>query len=546
MPDDETFVAYDAALAPYDLGKVIQRTHPEYNCNLPHWKFFKETYDGGRKWFECNIFKYIKEGCDEYKERLERAYRFNHTREVVDLVNKYIFKAEISRKEDAEDFIKQFWNNATLHKRGITSFMTIASAMSSIYGRVWMVVDSNSPGGALNIAQAKEQDSRVYCYTVPPEDVLDLSFSLDDGELNWIKIREHHRDDEDPFNYSGKVICKIRLWTRTDWYLYRVDGWGSTMKYEMEDSGTHDLGIVPVTYLDHHETENPYTSTPLIADIAYLDRAAANYLSNLDAIIQDQTFSQLVIPAEAIAMSDGEENSLGNKLLEFGTKRIFLYSGEAQNTPQFISPDPKQADVILNMVNKIISEIYHSVGMAGERTKQDNAMGIDNSSGVAKAYDFERMNAMLATKAQALEFCENRLVRIVRAWHGQVSEYEDVEEYVSYSRDFDVRNLGSELDIANNLAIIDAPKALRKEQMTTLVEKLYPHLSAKVLNKIKKDIENNWLETPSPEQLTSMGIAQTGIGNIRGTIKSGNQPPSGKQPPNGKTGSQGQNNKPAA
>jgi hypothetical protein len=52
------------------------------------------------------------------------------------------------------------------------------------------------------------------------------------------------------------------------------------------------------------------------------------------------------------------------------------------------------------MVNKIIGEIYHSVGMAGERTKQDNAMGIDNSSGVAKAYDFERMNAMLATKAQ--------------------------------------------------------------------------------------------------------------------------------------------------
>jgi hypothetical protein len=43
-----------------------------------------------------------------------------------------------------------------------------------------------------------------------------------------------------------------------------------------------------------------HISTPLIADIAYLDRAAANYLSNLDAIIQDQTFSQLVIPAEAL------------------------------------------------------------------------------------------------------------------------------------------------------------------------------------------------------------------------------------------------------
>jgi hypothetical protein len=527
-----------------DLVRVITRTHPEYACNLPNWRFFKETYDGGRKWFECNIFKYIKEGTEEFKERLDRAYRFNHTREVVDLVNKYIFKAEISRKEDAEQYVKDFWNNATLQKRDINSFMTITSALASIYGRVWIVVDSNSPGGVLSVAQAKTVDSRVYAYTVPPQDVLDLSFA-DDGELNWIKIREHHRDDEDPFDYSGIINTKVRIWTREEWFLYKMEGQGSTAKYNLEASGTHDLGIVPVTYLDHHETENPYTSTPLIADIAYLDRAAANYLSNLDAIIQDQTFSQLVIPAEAVAFSDNEENSIGNKLLEFGTKRIFLYSGEAQNKPDFISPDPKQAQVILEMVNKIIGEIYHSVGMAGERTKQDNAMGIDNSSGVAKAYDFERMNAMLATKAQSLEFCENRLVRLVRAWNGDVTELEDVKDYVSYSRDFDVRNLSSELDIANNLAIIDAPKALRKEQMTTLVEKLYPHLSAKVKEDIRKDIEDNWLELPSAEELTTMGIAKTAIGNIRGVIKTGGPTPPGKTTPNGKTGSQGQNNKSA-
>jgi len=528
-----------------DLGTTLTRVHPEYACNLPHWEFFKETYDGGRKWFECNIFKYIKEGDCEYKERLERAYRFNHTREVVDLVNKYIFKAEVSRKEDAEDYVKKFWANATLQRRDITSFMAIASALSSIYGRVWVVVDTNTPDGIITQADARKIDSRTYCYTVAPQDVLDLSFNLDDGELNWIKVREFHRDDSDPFAYSGLTHQKIRLWTRNEWYLYSLDNvtYGVSKKFELEDSGTHDLGIVPVTYLDHHETENPYTSTPLIADIAYLDRAAANYLSNLDAIIQDQTFSQLVIPAEALALSDSEENNLGQKLLEFGTKRIFLYAGDSNNTPEFISPDPKQAQVILEMVNKIISEIYHSVGMAGERTKQDNAIGIDNSSGVAKAYDFERMNAMLATKAQALEFCENRIVRIVKAWNGEDVDIQDVQDYVHYSRDFDVRNLGSELDIANNLAIIDAPKALRKEQMTTLVEKLYPHLSKKVKDDIVKDIENNWLELPSAEELTTMGIAKTAVGSIRGVIKTGGQNPPGKTAPSGKTGSQGQNNK---
>lgn len=495
-----------------NFAQVLERRHPLYDQYLPAWTFYKATYDGGRLWFEDNIFKYVKEGDTEYTDRIARAYRFNHTREVVDLVNKYIFKAEISRKEDAEQFIKDFWSNATLQKREISHFMAIASALSSIYGRVWIVVDNNSPGNIISQAQAKASNSRTYCYTVAPQDVLDVSFD-DDGEINWIKIRESVRDDADPLEYTGTITQKIRLWTRNNWYLYTVDPTSSASKYELEDSGEHGLGIVPVTYLDHSETENPYTSTALIADIAYLDRAAANYLSNLDAIIQDQTFSQLVIPAEAVAFSDGDEANLGAKLIEFGTKRIFLYSGDAENSPEFISPDPAQAGVILQMVNKIISEIYHSVGMAGERTKEDNAMGIDNSSGVAKAYDFERMNAMLATKAQALEFCENRIVRLVKAWNGETVDLSDVEDYVTYSRDFDVRNLSNEFDIANNLAIINGPKVLRQEQMKTLVDKLYPHLSQKLKSEIAKDIDDNWLAEPTPEELAAMSKPSLSLAN---------------------------------
>ena len=48
------------------------------------------------------------------------------------------------------------------------------------------------------------------------------------------------------------------------------------------------------------QSESPYFSPSLIDDIAYLDRAVANYLSNLDAIIQDQTFSQLAIPVQSL------------------------------------------------------------------------------------------------------------------------------------------------------------------------------------------------------------------------------------------------------
>ncbi|MCV5137544.1 hypothetical protein OFB61_23255, partial [Escherichia coli] len=123
------------------------------------------------------------------------------------------------------------------------------------------------------------------------------------------------------------------------------------------------------------ESESPYFSPSLIDDIAYLDRAVANYLSNLDAIIQDQTFSQLAIPVQSLL--PGDENH--TKVLEMGTKRVFTYDSEGGNQPFYLSPDPKQAQMIITTIKTVINEIYHSVGVAGERTKQDNAQGIDNS-----------------------------------------------------------------------------------------------------------------------------------------------------------------------
>lgn len=503
----------------------INRRHPEYDKFAPEWTFFRQTYEGGKSWFETNIDKYFKEGPDEFKERRERAYRFNHTREVVDLVNKYIFKADIARKQDAEEHVKRFWQSTTLQKRDIDHFMNMASAQASIYGRVWIVVDSSVTDTIISVADAKKSKGRVYAYTVTPLDVLDLSLN-DDGELNWIKIREVSRDDSDPFEYTGEAIEKVRVWTRDKWYLYAADSDNTIVqKWGLEEEGTHGLGVVPVTYLDHSETENTFTSTPLVADIAYLDRKAANYLSNLDAIIQDQTFSQLVIPAEAVAFAD-DESGIGQKLLEFGTKRIFLYhGGEGANKPEYISPDPSQPEVILSVVNKIIGEIYHSVGMAGERTKQDNAVGIDNSSGVAKAYDFERMNAMLANKAKALQYCENRIIKIVKAWNDTVTDPDFVEEYVTYSKDFDVRNLANEFDIAGQLTIMAAPKTVRQEQMKSLVDKLWPQLSKKLRDNIVKDIEDKWLQEQEAQAKAALAPKPTS---------------------NSKTGSQGQNNKPAA
>jgi hypothetical protein len=476
------------------LAELVKRRHPKYDDLLEHWNFVESTYEGGREWFKKNIFRYLKEGETEYKDRVKRAYRFNHTAQVVDVVNEYLFKVPIGRRaEDAPQPMKDFWLRSTRSGLTANEYAKRISTATSQFGRVWVVVDStarDSGNTPKSIKDEKDEDSYIYSYMVRPQQALDMGHD-DDNKLLWILLHELHRDDEDPIESTGKVLNRYRLWTRESWYLYEEQyGLRGKPRIVEIDSGDHNLGLVPVFPADNVFSEDPYSVSGLVDEVSYMDRSNANYMSNLDAVIQDQTFSQLVLPAQGLM--PGEDGY--NKLLEMGTKRVFIYNGESGKGPEYISPDVKQAELILAAVGKIINEIYHSVGLAAERTKEDNGGGIDNSSGVAKSYDFERVNGMLVSKADALESFEARMTMMVMAWSGTPIAYEEARALVTYPRDFDVRGLYDEFEIANQLALLQAPDALRREQMQTVIKKLMPTLS-----KEKQALIDASLKTWPPE-----------------------------------------------
>ncbi|MDH2045667.1 phage portal protein [Acinetobacter johnsonii] len=494
------------------LQKLVARRHPLYESLSAHWTFMESTYEGGRDWFKGNLFRYIKEGEVEFGNRLERAYRFNHTREVVDLINKYLFKQNIARGTDsAPQSVQNFWKKSTKSGLTINDFVRQVSKKTSLFGRVGIVIDTDShEKSLLSVEDEKKSGLAAYAYIVTPNQLLDYSFD-EHGSLNWILIYEAGRDDVDPFTSSGDGTHRFRLWTRNEWYLYEMTEskvGRSKKKAHVEEleRGEHGLGEVPVILADNIIGDDEYSAPALIDDIAYLDRAVANYLSNLDAIIQDQTFSQLAMPAQNL--NPGDE--LHKKLLEMGTQRIFTYNGEGGVQPFYLSPDVKQADLIVQVVTKIIGEIYHTVGLAGERTKQDNAVGIDNSSGVAKAYDFERVNALLVAKADSLEGIENKIARLVAKWHGD--ELTDDKSLISYPDNFDTRGLYDEFDISARLMLIDAPDLIRREQMIAIIDKLFPQLKQDLREQMIKELK----EWPvDPLELATRTTDTTGGGDLK-------------------------------
>lgn len=472
-----------------ELKEFIKRRHPLFEAMEAHWLFLEQTYEGGRDWFSSNIFKYLKEGEVEYSDRVGRAYRFNHTREVVDLVDKYLFKMEIHRDVSrAPDSVKRFWQSSTLNELSIKDFMKRVSNRASVLGRPWIVVDNDKANDAVTVADEKKNGARTYAYIVPAQHALDMSYD-DQNNLNWILIYEMARDDDDAIKSSGNLIDRYRLWTRTSSKLFEVQKEGNKVVIVESEEIMHNLGVVPVIPGDNIISDSLWSSPAMIADVAYLDRAVANYLSNLDAIIQDQTFSQLIIPSQAL--DPGTDSNA--KLVEIGTKRIFTYDAEAASgaKPEYISPDPKQAEIVLKVISKIINEIYHSIGLAGERTKEDNSAGIDNSSGVAKAYDFERVNSLLAAKADSLQRIENKMAWLVAKWHQEESSIKTgSDDLVVYPDNFDVRGLYDEFDIAARLSLIEAPDEVRREQMNTLIDKLFPQLKEDLLKKMQSELKS--------------------------------------------------------
>lgn len=492
------------------IKELVSRRHPMYWDQLAHWNFLEMSYRGGRCWFKDNIFRYIKEGDLEYRDRVERAYRFNHTRETVDLVNKYLFRSPPARKRaDAPKQLVKFWDKVNSQGMDIDEFMRVVSLKQSIYGRPWVVIDNRVTDIPENASEADLEATDLYAYIVPPQDVTNCAFD-ETGELLWVMIREHVRNDKDPFSGNCETEIKYRLWTREEWYLFRSresnDAKSPEPIWEMESSGEHKLGLVPCIPANNYVSSDTWDCSALIADAAYLDRAVANYASNLDAIIQDQAFSQLAMPAQGILPGD----EAYNKVLEMGTKRVFLYDGEGGAAPQFLSPDPRQATLILAAIGQLINEIYHSIGLAGERTKQDNSKGIDNSSGVAKSKDFERVVALLSSKADALEVVEYKMIKIVMAWSGVKTEPSvDLVKY-PVEEQFDVRTLADEIDVGMKLRLMGLPPTIQEEQTNRLVQKLFPDLAEQLLEKIRKEVKEWANEPPPEEQETAPGSSAQG------------------------------------
>jgi hypothetical protein len=514
--------------------QFLARRHPAYDELLPHWQFLIDTFEGGPAWLKKHIVRFYKEGDREFEDRLKRAYRDNISRDVVEIWSAHTFKVPVSRAADAPASVLDFWKHANRGKDAVSidDLMREASDKSGAVSPIYLVVDMPAApklpeGQVLTQAHAQSLGLRPYAYVVYPTDVLDFGLDEDD-EFTWVLIREYRRDDEDPFAATGKIRERYRLWTRVSWHLYEKTGENGPEAYRLVDEGEHPLGRVPMIQLAHKKGPSRYRAIALTEEIAYKDKAIANFESCLSNVICDQTFSQLAIP-DAGLIASTEKNAEGRreKMIKMGTRRIFLFNDKAQHAPHFLSPDASQGKLILEAIDRLREQIFEDALLDTESGQQKRGA----KTATEASFDFEKLNSALSEKARGLEAAERQLAELVCLWTKTPYERDAVEKWVVYPRRFNVKALADELQEALTVKQVgDLGPTFWQLYLEGLVRKLLPDVSNDDFVAIVEEIkQNNQLaQFLTLGTLHDQALNQTGQLEADGAIAGADSPPAGE------------------
>lgn len=453
-----------------DLSK---KEHPLYAKYKPKWDFYMMSVKGGEDYTksEANLFTHrLESSADDYEDRKLRSYFLNYCAAVPQIYADYIFKEKVTRP--ADEVLKDFRADVDGRGTSIITFMRKVSVLSSIFGHIHIVVDMptiDKTKGAISVKAAKDQKLRPRLTLVYPQFLKDWSVDVN-GVLNWALIQTDRYEDVDPL-MDRQDVTEYKVIGRDKWDIFDRDS-------KSVGSGPNELGEVYLVTCYNKDIDLDLIGESQLTDIAYINRAIFNWCSNIDEMIERQTFSQLICPDDG-TLSEQEEKT--NPLKRIGTSSIFTFPSDTGHPPAFISPDTSQLEIIWKMIGEHVKEIWRLAGLRS----WDEGISTSQRSGVSMQFSFLDVNSALASKAGSLEVVENEIDRLVYRWLGK----SDIPAKVNYPTSFDVLTLTEAIDTTFKIVEANFSETLNKHLLKTLVYKSLPVISEDIKIAIEKEID---------------------------------------------------------
>lgn len=423
------------------MAKVVTLPHKAIDYQL-----FADAYKGVGG-FEDGTYlkKHERESDDKYAVRQQISYFLNYVKTTIDSHVNPIFKKPVARDfSKASKLFQEFAKNVDGNNTTLTNFMKIAALCAKQNGCALIVMD-NYVTTPQTQAEAIAGRLMPYVYVVAPSAIVyyDTEHS---GELKELAYKEINTE-------TGET--KVKVWTKNEWYIENTGA-----------RGEHKLGAVPIVILKSRLTSDTIPSSEF-NQIVKTNLSIFNKCSWKDEILKNQTFPILLYP------------EINTTDLTLGTDNALRYDGETSKfEPSFTAPPSDPAKLIMEDIDKLIQEIYRQAALS-------HVTGVESSkSGVAKGWDYETTNMVLADFAGNLEQAETQMSLIFQAWTGETFEYT-----VNYPRDFGIMDIAEELKNAEVAVTLGFGSSFAIEVCKKIVAAYFPKITESELAKILSEVE---------------------------------------------------------
>ena len=404
----------------------LEYRHPLYEANINKWNYYRASYVGGFDYREHSmgmLRKYLFEEDapgNQYSNRLEYTALDNMTKLTVDTYRSFLFRTTPTRTFGYLQYdisINRFMEDVDFTGKDLNDFMKEANDLATVYGNVWILCTKGTMPGVITREQEIQNNLRPYLKMFTPEAVCDWRYetAANGAEtLVYLKTKE----------FIGEDKCKYIQWTPDEVYVYYTDG------EDIVGSETYENAIGEVPFVCHYAnaTQTPGIGLSDIADVAKLQQAVFNLLSEAEQSIRISGHPTLVKPGDVSAMAGaGSVINLDNSM-------------DPNLRPYLLEPTGTNIESIVSMINIHIESFLRSTHLGAIMA----ARGLSVKSGVALATEFQQLNTRLGDKAAKMEQTEWGIWRLFFLWNGITP---DSDFNIEYQKSFDLRDNHADLKL---------------------------------------------------------------------------------------------------
>lgn len=446
----------------------LTHKHKLYEYNIDRWEYYYNSYFGGQDYQRSGYLrKYLAEendGFNEYAKRLASTPLDNHCRSVVDTYTSFIWRVSPQREFGSlanNPALELFLKDADLEGRSFDAVMREATTLANVYGHVLLMLDKPA-SEATTLAEELAQGIRPYITTITPENIIDWQWDRQSNGryvLSMLKLKEYEDDEK----------AVYRIWENDVVSVYESYEYSSDVVLLEQYENT--MGHIPASFLYGQRSHDRGMGISQIADIADMNRAIYNELSELEQVIRISNHPTLVL-TEGVDASAGA----GSVIVIEDT------DVDPSLKPYLLQPSSQSIGSILQSIETKIGMIDRMANLSSMRSTSRAT-----ASGVSLKIERELLNVKLAQIADNLEICEEQMFNHFMHFYDLSGMFDGV---IDYPDNFDMTDTYTELDFLMKAASAPVMSSQFQTEIAKQIARLVVEDEQK-MDQIVEEIQNN-------------------------------------------------------